>query len=127
MEKLAKKVEKIFASTENHEISLPLFTEKKKAEERRRKREARATYLQEVLTVRSQQIDDRQKQRAEENREIERERERVNKFVHEHIAHQQARLEYQKNKSRQYARDLIAQQSYTNSLRSGGASCAREA
>jgi len=91
--------------------------DKKKLEERRRKREARATYLQEVLTVRKEQIEDRQRQRDEEQAEIEKERERVNKFVNEHIVHQQAKLEYRKNKSRQYARDLIAQQNYTNSLR----------
>lgn len=91
--------------------------EQKKLEERRRKRDARASYLQEVLTVRSQQVEHRQKERAEEQKDIERERERVNKFVHEHIVHQQAQVEYQKNKSRQYARDLISQQKYTHNLR----------
>lgn len=89
----------------------------KKADERRRKREARAVYMQEVLTCRKEQINERQQEREAEKIELQKERDRINKLVEQHIIHQQTQLEYQKNKSRNYARDLISQHNFTNSLK----------
>jgi len=88
----------------------------KKADERRRKREARASYLQEVLQVRSTQVDDRHREREEEKREAQRERERINKIMEEHVEYQRNHGAYIRNKNRQYSRDLLSQMEFQDSM-----------
>merc|ERR1712042_258514 len=91
--------------------------ESKKAAERKRKKEARASYLQEVLTCRKQQIQSREKERQDERDETQRERARINKIIDEFAAHQQAQKEYTRNKNRNYARDVLCQAAHSDKLK----------
>jgi len=88
----------------------------KKAEERRKKRVARESYLAEVLQVRSQQVNCREREREEEKREAQRERERIQKIMEEHNEYQRNNNAYIRNKNRQFSRDLLSQHAFQQDM-----------
>lgn len=87
-----------------------------KAEERRRKRVARATYLAEVLEVRSGQVGDRQRERNEEKQEAQRERERIQTIMEEHNEYQRNHNAYIRNRNRQFSRNLLSQHAFQQDI-----------
>lgn len=91
--------------------------EAKKAKERLRKKDARASYLQEVLTIRRQQMDDRITERKSEKLEIEKERQRINDITKQHALHQKQQLSAVKATNVKYAQNLKQQMSYNNMLK----------
>lgn len=91
--------------------------EAKQTQERLRKKEARAAYLQEVLSVRKSQVADRQRERDEVKAETQRERVRINKIMRDHAKHQSEEHDYLKARNVKYASHLLAQKQYTQRLK----------
>lgn len=89
----------------------------KKREERLRRKHAREEYLQEVLTVRKQQVEDRKEEKRREKLELEIEREKINKIMGKHNEYQRSKNAYEANKAREYSNDLLAQIDYGQFLK----------
>jgi hypothetical protein len=91
--------------------------ETKKADARKKKKLAHATFLQDVLSVRAVQVDLKRKERNEEQAGQAKERERINKIMEEHATFQRSQFEYQRNKNRDYSSDLLSQMDFQESIR----------
>lgn len=91
--------------------------EAKKSQKRAHKREARASYLQEVLECRKMQVAERSEEKAKELEEIQKWRGNFKKIYDKNTEYQRSQAEYLQNRNRQYNNDLLQQIEYKDKMK----------